>query len=378
MGGAGICNPRVLGRRGGIVKILNIIQCANLGGMEQSAMESLAELSTAGHEVMMLSLHPVGDLRTIASTHGISLKGSARYCLAGLNNIPWLLCEIYAFQPDRILLTGHNYGSLVAAMLSRCPTFLSIHYHHGDRPGRLWKSYYSLAKRGCSGIRFISRYIYGEVADLFVGYGNTVCFPNIFRTPGDSLDWREARAQLDLPETAFLIGNAGWLIRRKAFDVFLEVAALVVKQVPDAVFVVAGDGEERQRLEYQAKALGIADAVRFLGWQKDLAPFYRALDILLFNSRFDALGRTPVEALSYGIPVVASVTNGGLDEFIRHGQDGFLIDRHDEEALANEVVRLHGDPRMRESVAVSGRERVLEMGSPEQHLKHLTRFLEIV
>lgn len=360
-----------------IMKILNIIQCANLGGMEQSTLESMAALKGAGHEVQMISLHPAGGLKSLAEAKGIPLMSTHKYRMGGLGNIGWLLHSIKQYEPDRIWLTGHNFGSLVAARLSGVPSYLSIHFHHCERPMRFWKFFYALAKRTCSGIRFISRFIFEEVAPLFKDADNTICFPNIFRPPPKIIDSAQARNQLGLSSEAFVIGNAGWLIHRKAFDVFLQTAARVKKQIPDAVFLIAGDGPERSRLEKIAEELNLTDNVMFIGWQKDLGVFYSALDILLFNTRFDALGRTPVEALCYDVPVVASVTHGGLDEFIRHGQDGFLIDQHDPQALADEIGRLYNNPKSRLEYAQSGHDRVLEIGSPEKHLQHLNQFMEL-
>ncbi len=240
-----------------------------------------------------------------------------------------------------------------------------------------WKIFYTFAKKSCSGIRFISRYIFEEVALLFKCDEGVVCFPNIFRAPPERIDSTLARRELGIPKEAFVIGNAGWLIPRKAFDIFLQTAARVKNQIPEAIFVIAGDGPERGYLEKLAEELELTSQVLFIGWQKDLAPFYSALDLLLFNTNFDALGRTPVEALCYGIPVVASVTHGGLSEFIRHGQDGFLLDHHDPRALADEIIKLYSNPTYRNSMAKSGQDRVLALGSPEQHLQHLNQCMNL-
>lgn len=360
------------------MKILNIIQCSNLGGMEQSTLATMGVLKAAGHEVSMISLHPVGELKSLAEAKGISLVGTHKYKLGGLGNIGWLLRAIREEQPDRIWLTGHNFGSLVVARLSGVPAYLSIHFHHCERPMRFWKAFYALAKRSCVGIRFISRYIFEEVESLFKPDDPVVCFPNIFHPPPEKMDTASARDQLKIDPDAFVVGNAGWLIPRKAFDVFLQTAARVKKQIPNAIFIIAGDGSERGSLEQLMRELDLENEVMFIGWQKDLIRFYSALDVLLFNTNFDALGRTPVEALSYGVPVVASVTHGGLSEFIRHEQDGFLIDQHDPQILAGAIVRLKNDPAYRTACAQSGHDRVLEMGSPERHLQHLNQFMELV
>lgn len=345
--------------------------------MEQSTLLSLSLLKGDGHEVEIFSLQPVGALQSLAIERQIPLAGSQSYKWGGFGNVPNVIKKIRCSNPDRILLVGHNFGSLIAAKLSGRPSFLNIHFHHSERPLSFWRLFYGVAKRCVKRINFVSRYIFDEVAELFSEEDRTTCSPNVFPPPPDLLPKDQAQERLNIPRSAFVIGNAGWLIPRKAFDVFLETAALVAKEISGAVFVIAGDGEEREALELQAEQLGIRESVLFLGWHKDLLAFYSALDLLLFNSHFDALGRTPVEALAYGIPVVASVTHGGLCEFIRHGQDGFLIDRHDPGVLAVEIARLCRDEEYRRKIANSGKDRVLDIGSPSKHLEHLNKFLEL-
>lgn len=358
-------------------KILCVIQCSNLGGMEKVTLESISLLKQAGYEVQMYSLHPVGELKTLAEEKDVPLNGTSKYRMNGFGNINDLISAANQFQPDRLWLVGHNFGSLLAARLYGCPAFLSIHYHHSERPLWFWRLFYGVALHNVRRIHFVSRYICEEVQNLFPNKEQTVCFPNVFPVPPDMLPKEKARAQLNIPGNAFVVGNASWLIPRKAFDVFLETARLVRKQIPEAVFVIAGDGPERRKLETLADKLGISDSVLFLGWLKELLPFYSSVDVILFNSHFDCFPTTPLEAMAQNIPVVCSLVSGGLKEALRHGQDGFLIDHHDKEALAAEIIRLYRDEEYRKKVASSGRQRVLDIGSPEKHLKYLNEFLEL-
>jgi len=110
-----------------------------------------------------------------------------------------------------------------------------------------------------------------------------------------------ARRRFGLPKDAFVVGNAGWLIARKRWDVFLRVACEVSRRTSDAHFVIAGDGPDRSRLEALAKKLGIESKVTWLGWQSNTAQVYSSLDVVLFNSDWDALGRTPIEAVVHGV-----------------------------------------------------------------------------
>jgi glycosyltransferase involved in cell wall biosynthesis len=150
------------------------------------------------------------------------------------------------------------------------------------------------------------------------------------------------------------------IIRRKRPDVFLHTARLVADALPGARFVICAMARWRRRCARLAGTLGIADRVLFAGWQADLTPWYDAMDVLLFNSDFDAFGLTPAEAAARGVSVVASVRCGGLPELLRNGVDAFLLREHDPAALACAIHRLHEEPGvaddMRESLASRIRE----------------------
>ena len=184
-----------------------------------------------------------------------------------------------------------------------------------------------------------------------------------------------ARRKLKLPATGSIIGNAGWLISRKRFDVFLRTAAVIAARCPDAHFVIAGDGDERPRLEALAAELNLTGRLTWTGWLENTESFFVSLDVLLFNSDWDALPVTPQQAMAYGVPVVGSVEHGGLKEIISQSEFGFLLDRHDTEALAAAVVRLIQTPAEAEQIGLAGRIRIRAMSDPEaiamQHEKLL-------
>jgi glycosyltransferase involved in cell wall biosynthesis len=162
-----------------------------------------------------------------------------------------------------------------------------------------------------------------------------------------------------------VVGNAGWLIKRKRFDVFLRTAKKIQAVLPNACFVICGDGPEEQSLRELAIELGIASVVRFEGWISDLSDYYRAFDVLLFNSDFDTLPCAPMEAASYGCPTVASLQYGGLSEFIVHGMNGFLFTDHDTEALAKAILALANDESFAKRLRCAARQRLQTHFSPK-------------
>jgi glycosyltransferase involved in cell wall biosynthesis len=257
-------------------------------------------------------------------------------------------------------VTGTDVACLRAAGRTSLPMVLSHHYHHFENVSSWikWKLFYELLVRGETEVVYPTDFTRNE--------GLSIC-PRLkprssvvrshFPIVEVSSDGRAAaKAALGLDADTFLIGNAGWLIPRKRWDVFLETAARVAGKLPHARFMICGGGSLEMELKQQAAQFGIADKVRFCGWIGDLAPYYRAFDVLLFNSDFDALGRTPGEAMGYGVVPVCSVGYGGLPELVEHERNGFLIGRHDATRLADFIVGLQGSRDMREQLMAAGRQ----------------------
>jgi glycosyltransferase involved in cell wall biosynthesis len=119
-------------------------------------------------------------------------------------------------------------------------------------------------------------------------------------------------------------------------------------------------------LEALSRELNIADRVKWLGWQKDMTSFYQSLDLLLFNSDWDAMGMTPLEAVSYGVPLVASVLHGGLKEILDRDEYGLVLSEHDIEQLAEKAVGFLQDPPGARRAALAARERVIQVSDTKR------------
>ena len=364
------------------MNVLNIMQCTNLGGMEQGTLLSMRCVQSLGHTVEVLSLNPIGALGPALERAGIDAIGCEYRGLAGWRSFPAVRTHVRRRSADRLIMTGHNAMAMLAMdRPAREHRVLTMHFHHaGVMPRRNWKIIYRLALRRFGAVTFITDFIRREAEAILPELAPiSHTLPYAFDVPPLATpEQREAaRRDLELPKDVPLVGNAGWLIERKRFDVFLKVAARVSVEHPEARFVIAGDGPARPALERLASELKIADRVIWLGWQRQLEQFFHALDILLFNSDGDALGRTPLEALSYGVPIVASVLYGGLGEVIDRNDYGFLLDTHDLDGLADRVSALLSNPGLACRMAHAGRNRVGEVGSPEMHAARLKQILQL-
>ena len=143
------------------------------------------------------------------------------------------------------------------------------------------------------------------------------------------------------------------LEEQKGHSVLLRAAAAV----PDAVFVLAGEGSLREALEAEARELGVADRVRFLGERSDIAELLAACDVFALPTLYEGSSLAVLEAMAARRPVVSSLI-GGTDELIDDGRSGLLVPPGDADALAAALRRLIADGELRASLAARARERV--------------------
>ncbi|MGR6962958.1 glycosyltransferase [Geodermatophilus sp. URMC 61] len=151
-----------------------------------------------------------------------------------------------------------------------------------------------------------------------------------------------------------VVGVVGRLVPEKGVDVFLRAATLASAVVPQARFLVVGDGPLRPDLEHRAAVLGLADAVTFTGYRSDAPRLLAGLDVLAVPSRSDGSPLVVCEAMAAGVPVVASRV-GGLPDLIEDGGSGLLVRPGEAEDLARALVSLLLDPEAARRLGARGR-----------------------
>jgi glycosyltransferase involved in cell wall biosynthesis len=161
------------------------------------------------------------------------------------------------------------------------------------------------------------------------------------------------REELGEGEGRPLVLTPARLNEQKGHPVLFEAIA----QVPDALFLLAGDGPEREPLEALAKELGITDRVRFLGRRENIPQLLATCDVFALPSLYEGSSLAVLEAMAARIPIVSSAI-GGTDELIEDGRSGLLVPPGDAEALAVALRRVLEDEALRRSMAVHARERV--------------------
>jgi glycosyltransferase involved in cell wall biosynthesis len=158
---------------------------------------------------------------------------------------------------------------------------------------------------------------------------------------------------------AFVVGWVGRMTGVKATGSVLETVRALRERGVDAVVCMVGDGPDRERLEQQAHDLGIARSAFFVGYQEEVAGFYRLFDAFLLPSVNEGTPVSAIEALAAGTPVVANRV-GGVPDVVRDGVDGFLVEAGDTDAAAERLATLASDPTLRRYLGEAGSSRVRE------------------
>jgi glycosyltransferase involved in cell wall biosynthesis len=170
---------------------------------------------------------------------------------------------------------------------------------------------------------------------------------------------RRKLAEWGIPENKVVIGMVACLKPQKSPADYVDVAARVLRQFPEAHFVLAGDGELRPEVEKRIAEHGIADSFTLLGWQSDMPEVYRNLDIVVLTSLWEGLPCVFAEAMAGELPIVATNVDGAREAIV-HGTTGFLHEAHDVEGMSQSVLKLLENPELRKTMGKNGKSRVME------------------
>jgi glycosyltransferase involved in cell wall biosynthesis len=157
--------------------------------------------------------------------------------------------------------------------------------------------------------------------------------PGPFQTPMDAAVRDGIRQEFGAGPSDFLVGTVACLKPQKAPEDVVLVAKRLCETVPQARFVLIGDGELRPRVEARIQQHGLQGRVRLAGWRRDIVQAMKCFDGFLLTSYWEGLPRVILEATAAGLPIVATRV-GGVDEVLANGRHAWLCEAGDIEGLA--------------------------------------------
>ena len=188
---------------------------------------------------------------------------------------------------------------------------------------------------------------------------------------------REALEALGVPAGVPVVGNVAALTGHKDHATLVEAMALLRPRCPEARLVIAGEGELRPALEALVRERGLGDRVVFAGFRHDLDRLLPAFSVFCLSSRLEGLGTSLLDAMAFGLPVVATAA-GGIPEAVEDGVTGRVAPPRDPAALAEALADVLGDEERRRAYGAAGRRRFLERFTADHMVDETLRVLEEV
>lgn len=353
------------------MKILYLDHAPLLGGAERSLLVLLRHLDRERFEPL-LACPPDSTLAQEAGKLGVRVAPARMPVVRGIRNPLALTLRLWGgaaalarlIRHERVDVVHANvmraaiYGAL-AARLSGASFVSHVRDIHRER------LFVQAAGTLARAIIVTSRGVGAALPQRFASKThliyNGIDLEEFDPQLGDPLAFRRS---LNVPEDSPLVGNVGWIAPWKGQDSFVEAAALVAQEHPQARFVIVGGLADPvhapyfEKLRNEARKL-LGERLIFAGERRDMPQVMAALDILAHCARDEPFGRVLIEAMAMAVPVVA-MASGGVPEIVAHGETGLLVPPGNVRALAEAISGLLRHKERRQDMGVKARQRSKE------------------
>lgn len=161
------------------------------------------------------------------------------------------------------------------------------------------------------------------------------------------------RKDLNIPEDAFIVGMVGRISPQKAPDVFVKMAKQVKDEVPNAHFIIVGNGEEEVEIKKYAKDNGFLDNLHITGWVNNPMSYVELFDVACLLSRWEGFGLALPEYMMAGKPIVASNVDA-IPNIIRDEENGLLVEVDDDVGASKAVLRIYQENGLKDRLVTQG------------------------
>ena len=372
----------------GKIRVVHVITKLELGGAQENTLYTLGHLDPGLYSGLLVT-HPEGLLVADARGDGRYDKRFVRSlvrevrpvrdagALAALVGI--LRREMReargpsgAGAPPLIVHTHSSKAGILgraAARIAGVPVVIhTVHgfgFHPRQRPGvrRVYIALERLAARWTNHVIAVAQADLDEGVALGIFARERASLIRsgieIARYTGAGIDRETTVRALGFDPARPLVGMVACLKPQKNPVDFVRAAALVAGSVPDAQFLLAGDGVLRPAVEEEVRRSGLGGRFRLLGWRRDVDAIIPALDVLVLTSLWEGLPRVFPQAMAAGRPIVAYRVDSA-PEAVTEGVTGNLVAPGDYAGVAARIATLLADSALARRMGAAGRERVAD------------------
>ncbi len=192
-----------------------------------------------------------------------------------------------------------------------------------------------------------------------------ICKPSKLQVIYNGIDLEEiekttpmSRAQLGIPEDAFVVGMVGRLSKQKAPDTFVKAAKLIKEKIPNAFFLMVGDGELRDQVESLINQYDLGSSFLRTGWVDNPTAYMKIMDVGMLLSRWEGFGLVLPEYMACGVPIVATNVDA-IPNIITNGVNGMLVNVDDYHEAASKVIFVHKHVKLRQHLINAANECIM-------------------
>jgi len=362
--------------------VVHIITKLELGGAQQNTLYTVANLDRKRFRPVLVC-GPGGELyETAANIDGCEFH-TARSLVRNIRPLKDIqaLIELYFLLRKVTRDSGagpvivHTHSSK-AGILGRIAAYMAgiefiVHTIHGfgfnDRQTAFRRGLFILAEKLVSPVT--DRFVAVAEDNIEKGVSERIFSREracVIRSGIDTAYFAETgtgsadvRSSTGIPETAPVACMVSCLKPQKSPLDFVRVAYEVLKEVPEAHFIHAGDGELRKDMVREAARLGVGERLHMMGWRTDVREIIHASDVLVLTSLWEGLPKVVLQAMASGRPVVATTVDG-TPEVVSDGENGYLCEPLDVGCMADRVVSLLKDSVLAHRMGEAGKAMVGE------------------
>jgi glycosyltransferase involved in cell wall biosynthesis len=347
------------------MKILMVINCLSKGGRERRMLELIKGLKEKNDDfdIYLISLSDKIDYQYVFDLpirfEVIRKKDKDLGLIFKLRKV------IKRFDPDII----HSWDVMSTGYLTAANMFLNkklvncVIYNAATSD--------EFCERDYNKIRFFTAISDITIANSFAGMKaykaparKAVCIYNgIDLGRFDNLKAVDEMEQNLLQQTKgdrYVATMVGAFEDRKDYDTVVEAAIKMCSANKKIIFLLIGEGSNKQRLMQKVPAQLLNTQIRFIGMRDDIESILQISDVgLLISAPTEGLSNSIIEYMAAGLPVIAT-TGGGTDELVQNGKTGFIIDRQNSSQLIEKLEMLMGDPHLAATIGAQGSKWVRE------------------
>ncbi len=278
-------------------------------GTENAFLDYAKALKDSGSEVINL-VHPKAQIIPKLQQNNLQFIKTKFLGKLGKHDLITILYFKHLIKKHKINIIFAHQGRLISLFKKACPKGVKlVGINHGHNPKHSVGTDLAIT---------LNSHIFNETIKLGQDKNKIILLPNGIEIGEDFITKKD-------PHNKFTIGSYGRFSYEKGYDIFIEALKILNDKNIDFSVRIGGSGIEESNLKELVKKYNLQDRVEFIGWVSDKKDFFEKIDLFLLPSRREEFPLTPLEAMKYSTPVLATKNYGCLD-LIKDEKNGFLTD----------------------------------------------------